>query len=302
MENRKTMKIAVTGASGYLGRNFTSMYRDECEFIALTRGFAPDDRMDGIEYRTTDYSAESLREIFNGCDAVVHLAYAMATKENEQGGIESYRSSMEVTRNVFEAATDLGIKNMVFASSRLVYPSYKEEPFVETDAPDPVNHYGKSKVMMEELCEEFNRNGACIKVLRFGQIIGANMKVKGMFHIFMERAAKDEPLTLIGSDIRDYVYVEDACCAIKAAIDHPEASGAFNISMGVGTDNRAMAEGIIRATYSASEIIISDAPVKKQPDKIVLDCSKANALLGFTCTYDTIEKIVDDVRKVSISD
>lgn len=295
MEITKAMRIAVTGASGYLGRNFTSMYRDECEFVALTRGLAPEDRMDGIEYRTTDYSAESLREAFNGCDAVVHLAYAMATKENEQGGIESYRSSMEVTRNVFEAAMGLGIKNVVFASSRLVYPSYKEEPFVETDKLEPVNHYGKSKVMMEELCEEFNQKGACIKALRFGQIIGANMKVKGMFHIFMDKASKGEPLTLIGSDIRDYICVKDACRAIKAAIDHPEASGAFNISMGVGTDNRAMAEGIIRATYSASEIIISDAPVKKQPDKIVLDCSKAKDKLGFKCQYDTIEKVVNNL-------
>ena len=291
------MRVAVTGASGYLGRNFISMYKDVCDFVAVTRGPAKAERADGAEWHQSDYSIESLREAFGGCDAVVHLAYAMATKENEQGGLRSYESSMDATRNVFRAAEALGIRNIVFASSRTVYPSYSDEPFRETDDTAPSTFYGKSKVMMEDLAAECNSRGAGIKALRFGQIIGADMKVKGMFHIFMDRASKDEPLTLIGSDVRDYIYVKDACAAIMAALGHPEASGIFNISMGTGTDNRAMAEAIIKATGSASEITVSDAAAGKRPDRIVLDCSKAERELGFCCEYDSIYKIAADVLR-----
>ena len=291
------MRVAVTGASGYLGSNFISMYGDACEFVALTRSAAAAARAEGVEYRESDYSIESLKEIFSGCDAVVHLAYAMATKDNEQGGLHSYDSSMLATGNVFKAACSLGINSMVFASSRLVYPSRAEEPFSESSPLQPGTFYGRSKVMMEELAEEMNAGGARIKVLRFGQVIGADMKVKGLFHIFMDKASKNEPLTLIGSDVRDYIYVKDACRAIMAALQHPEASGIFNISMGVGTDNRAMAEAIIRATGSCPEITVKDAATDKKPDRIVLDCAKAERELGFRCEYDTIYKIAVDVLR-----
>lgn len=292
---RNIMRVAVTGASGYLGRNFMSMYMGSCDFVALTRNASSAGLMEGVEYRESDYSEESLKEVLSGCDAVVHLAYAMATKENEQAGMEAYRSSMEVTERVFETALSLGIKNMVFASSRLVYPSRSEEPFTEDSPLDPGTSYGKSKVMMEQLCEELNQKGARIKALRFGQIIGADMKVRGMFQIFMEKAANNEPLTLIGSDVRDYIYVKDACGAIMAALQHPEASGIFNISMGRGTDNRAMAEGIISEIGSSSEILISETGNTKTPDRIVLDTRKAQKQLSFSCEYDTINKIVRDV-------
>lgn len=290
------MRVAVTGASGYLGRNLISLYGDDLDIVALTRGTVPAGKTEGAEWRECDYSAGSLRKALEGCDAVVHLAYAMATKENEAAGIEAYRASMSATENVLDAACGLGTGNIVFASSRLVYPSRSEEPFTEDSPVGPSTSYGRSKVMMEELCEEHNRRGARIKVLRFGQIIGADMKVKGMFHIFMDKALKGEPLTLIGSDVRDYIHVKDACRAIAAALEHPEASGIFNISMGKGTDNRIMAEAVISETGSASEILTGGTDAGRLPDRIVLDTRKAQKQLSFSCEYDTINKIVRDVN------
>jgi len=293
------MKIAVTGASGYLGSSFLKMYGDTYEIAALSRSAAKaSDITDrAITYVQTDYSPESLKDVLSGCEAVVHLAYAMATKDNEAGGLASYESSMETTRNVLSAAHGLGISNIVFASSRLVYPAFSDRPFREDDTLQPQNHYAESKVMMEELCEDYNRNGSRIKVLRFGQIIGADMKVKGMFHVFMDKASKNEPLTLIGSDVRDYIHVKDACGAIDAALRHPEASGIFNISMGIGTDNRMMANAVIEALGSSSEIRIKETGNKKNPDRIVLDCTKAKDELGFSCRNDTILSIAKDVAK-----
>lgn len=291
------MKTVVTGASGYLGRNFASLYGDQIEIIALTRDTGHVADIPGAEWRETDYSPESLRRALEGCDAVVHLAYAMATKDNEQAGIEAYRSSMETSGNVFAAAMELGITNMVFASSRLVYPERSDEPFREDGPAVPRTYYGKSKLMTEKLCEELNGRGACIKVLRFGQIIGAGMKVKGMFRIFMEKALKNETLTLIGSDVRDYICVKDACGSIAAALGHPEAKGVYNISMGTGTDNRAMAEGVISACGSSSAIVTAETDTAKEPDRIVLDCSKARRDLGFSCKYGSIREIAADVLR-----
>lgn len=288
------MKIAVTGASGYLGRNLIAMYNDACEFIALSRNVSSADCIEGVSYNECDYSIESLKESICDCDAIVHLAYAMATKENEQAGMEAYRSSMDATRNVLTAAAELGIKNIVFASSRLVYPNYSDEPFKEDSQLKPSTSYGKSKVEMERLCEEYNSgHDMNIKSLRFGQIIGKDMKVRGMFQIFIEKARSDEPLTLIGNDIRDYINVKDACSAIMSALDAPDISGIFNISMGTGINNRMMAEAIIKETVSRSEIIVNPEKTTNG-DRIVLDCSEAREKLGFTCKYDTIDKIVAD--------
>ena len=294
------MRIAVTGASGYLGSNFIDMYKGAYDITTIGRNLNVPSSCLGVNYIQSDYSRESLEGILKNTDAVIHLAYAMATKENEKRGIESYRSSMNATENILSVADNLGIKNIVFASSRLVYPSYSKTPFKEGDPVSPTTYYGKSKVMMEQLFEKYNSEGvASIKILRFGQIIGANMSVRGLFSVFMEKASKDEPLTLIGNDIRDYIYVKDACRAIAAAIVHPIAAGAFNISMGIGTDNRIMAESILGELDSHSEIIADSESKKDAGDRIVLDVTKAAESLGFRCQYDTISKIAKDILKKS---
>ena len=288
------MRTAVTGASGYLGRSYMKMYSGTRDFIALSRSEGASDHADGTEYRSTDYSVESLKEIFRGCDSVVHLAYAMAVKENEQRGLEAYRSSMEATENVLKAAHELGISNIVFASSRMVYPAHSPEPFREDGETAPGSAYGKSKVMMEELCMDYNKRGAAVKVLRFGQIIGAGMKVRGLFQVFVENAMNNEPLTMYGSDVRDYLYIKDACGAIEAALSHPEAAGIYNISMGTGTDNRLMARAAIEAAGSSSEILTKETGSNYVPSRIVLDCSKADRELGFRCRYATIYDVISD--------
>ena len=290
------MRIAVTGATGYIGRSFINLHKNDLEIVAVGRGEKPASLPSGVEYKQSDYNSKRLREVLKGCEAVVHLAYAMATKENEQGGIESYRSSMEATENILEASSGLGIRNIIFASSRLVYPNRSDIPFAEECTVKPTTYYGKSKVMMEQLCEQYNVEGkAMVKILRFGQIIGADMSVRGLFSVFMEKAEIGEPLTLIGSNIRDYIYVKDTCKALAAALEHPSVSGIFNISMGKGIDNRNMAEAIIKETGSSSQIIVDTDSMQATGDRIVLDVTKASEKLGFKCQYDTINKIVEDI-------
>ena len=291
------MKVAVTGASGYLGRSFLSMYKGTYDLIALTRDAASVNKVDGVDYRECDYSIDSLKKILAGCDAVVHLAYAMATKSNEKEGLSAYASSLEATENLLSAAHELKIDNIVFASSRLVYPNYTEKAFKEEDKPNPSNHYGKSKLMAEELCAKHSDEyGMKIKVLRFGQIIGPDMKVKGLFSTFVENALVGKPLTLIGRNVRDYIYVYDACTAIDCALRATDSSGIYNISIGRGIDNREMAEEIIAATGSRSTIVTSgEDDAQKTVDRVVLDCSKAREEFGFACSYDRISEMVNNI-------
>ena len=292
------MKTAVTGASGYLGRSYISMYEDSCEFVALSRNTESAELANCAEHRECDYSIESLKKALVGCDAVVHLAYAMATKENEERGAESYRSSEIATENLLSVCLELGIENITVASSRMVYPNYSETAFKEDSVTAPGTYYGKSKLKTEQVCKKYvDEYGAKIKVLRFGQIIGPNMKVRGLFSVFAERALEGEDLTLIGNNIRDYIYIYDACRAIDCAVKSADCSGIYNISMGVGTDNRDMAEAFISATGSKSRIVEESSSMQAAGDRVILDCSKAREVLGFNCKYDTIEVIAEDYFK-----
>jgi len=290
------IRVAITGANGYIGSNFIKSYYEKYDLIALTRNENMGDaRL--ASWERTDYSATDLKKLLGTCDAVVHLAYEMATSDNEKRGEKGYSASITTTENVLKTCSELNIDNVVFTSSRLVYPRYKETPFVETDDTKPQNFYARSKVKMELLCQKYNEEyGMNIKILRLGQVIGGDMRVKAAFNVFLEQAQNNATIKLIGKNIRDYIYVKDVCRAIDLSISAAHHKGIYNISMGKGIDNKSMADDIIRSldSKSSTEIVVDESAIY---DKMILDCNKARNELGFSCECEGISDIVKDIMK-----
>ena len=276
---RSPQKIGLVGGSGYIGKCFQSMYANESELVDVSRKNAA----------ISEYSAEQLEKALIGCDSVVIFA-AKKVSPNENQTLMLYEDNVKIVENTLIACMSLGIKSIVYLSSRCVYSNLQKSPVSENGEIAPINYYGLSKYSGELLCKYYNRNfGANIKVLRISQVIG-NDKNGYLISKYIENAAKGNPLPVFGNSVgrRDYIYVKDACRAIWLALQNYALSDTFNIGSGIGTTNVELAKAVIDGFCSSSEI---DVQRDKKEDISVFyyNTTKAKQNLGFVCQYGLTE-------------
>lgn len=280
---RSSRKVGLIGGSGLIGTGIQKQYADKACFVNISRKAGT----------VTDYSEEELEQALRGCDSAVLLA-AKKVNPKEAQTLTQYGTNVEITEHTLQACRKLGIKNIVYLSTRCVYGSSQKSPVKETGQIAPINVYGISKYTGELLCEYYNRvHGMKIKILRLAQIIG-NEKNGYMLDTFIQNARSGRPLSVFGRSVgqRDYLYVKDACRAIWCALDHYASSGVYNIGSGAGTTNLELAEAVIRGFHSISA-------VSRQPDqpedstRIWLDMEKAKKDLGFFPEYHLTDAFAD---------
>ena len=288
--------IAVSGASGFIGRWFLKLHSGQYQFVALTRrtgGNIP--RADGaVETVQTDYSAATLPGILKGCDAFVHLA-AKKVEPGRPETFENYADNPVLTERLLTACRESGIPNFVNMSSRCVYGQNNTLPFDESQLIEPINMYGVSKAAGECICEYCNRFfGMNAKSLRLSQVVGDLDGGASMFNVFVKNAANGRELNVFGKSKgkRDYIYVKDVCRAIALSIERPEKKGVYNIASGAGVSSMELAEAVCAAFGN-------DGNIRSLPDKpedesaICLDTKKAQRALSFACEFSLEETLLD---------
>lgn len=280
---RSPYKIGVIGGSGLIGSAFIQQYGQLTELENISR------KSNVI----ADYSVESLEHALKGCDSAVILA-AKKVEKDEQQSLQLYLDNITVTENALIACKRLGIKNIVYTSSRCVYASDNAIPFTETDRIEPINYYGISKYAGELLCRHYaKKDNSNIKILRLSQVIARDSSGY-MLNTFLDNAAANQPLYVYGKGIgrRDYVYVKDVVRAIWVALTNYFDSGVYNIGSGVATSAGELAQAVIKACNANSEVIML---TDKQEDcsVIKLDTTKAKQDWNFECRYSLNDAIRD---------
>ncbi|MBC7725108.1 MAG: NAD(P)-dependent oxidoreductase [Burkholderiaceae bacterium] len=174
------MRIAVTGATGKLGRAVVSYLREAGHTVIgldvvgeRGPGFT---RVDFTDYGQTVDALSSIDDRHSGLDAVVHLAAAPA------GGIlpdsQTFHNNMSATFNVFQAARRVGIRTIVYASSEtlLGIPFETDPPYLPLDEEydsRPESMYAVTKHLEEELARKLVRwdDTLSITALRFSNVM-----------------------------------------------------------------------------------------------------------------------------------
>jgi len=147
-------RIAVTGASGFVGRSLVSrLRRDGFQVLAMTRGKPSDTSCTGLIYCVNYRDASLLARLFTGIDVVIHLAARahVASEVNSVGTLELYRSAnVACLVSIAQAARNACVRRVLFVSSIGVNGSFtKGKPFTEADIPAPSEPYALSKLEAE---------------------------------------------------------------------------------------------------------------------------------------------------------
>ena len=180
-----------------------------------------------------------------GCDAVFHLAAALAQFEPDQERM--HRANVTGTANLLSVALDHQVRKFVFMSSVEVYGIEIPVPCGE-DAPfNPVSRYGMDKVEGEKLCREYLDRGMDITVFRPPTINGPGQNEP--FLLAQMKAIRNGKATILpggGRTRLQMVDVRDVCQAMFLALDNPESKGAV---MNLGSDDVPTLREVTLALY-----------------------------------------------------
>lgn len=170
------MKILVTGAAGRIGAATVAALLDQDHRVTgLDRRATGRDTAGYTEIVAELTDADALRQAVAGADVVLHLGAFMSWAAGDRA--ELYRSNVDGTRVLIEAAVAAGVGRFVFASSGEVYPETApvQLPITETSPLRPTSDYGLTKLIGEEIVRLEQRRGTIETViLRFSHVQSAS--------------------------------------------------------------------------------------------------------------------------------
>lgn len=219
-------------------------------------------------------------------DMIVHLAANARVHElvvHPQRALDNYL----MTHNILEFARQLGIRRILFSSSREIYGESspgqrRKEPNTNVDRIK--SPYTASKFSSEALLHAYH---ACYDIqsviVRLSNVYGKYDVSERVVPLFIYYALRDRTLTLFGEEKKlDFTYIDDCVDGLVRIVRRfDKVSGnTFNLATGNGERLRDLATWIIRETGSDSKIEI-DHKRTGEISRFVADISQARQLLGY---------------------
>ena len=237
------MKFVVTGGAGFIGSNIVkqilkqnhtpividNLYRGKIERISSL----------DVEFHKVDIrDFDQLRNIFKNSDGIFHEAALTDVQESFTKQQEYIDVNVKGTENIFKIAKEFDLK-VVYASSSSVYGNPKKNPINENSERNPINPYGKTKLDDEFLAEKYSKDNVSIIGLRYFNVYGEGQtgSYAGVITKFLNRLKeKKSPIIFgTGTQIRDFIFVEDVALANISAMKSNLKNGFFNIGTGKTT-------------------------------------------------------------------
>ena len=314
-----TRKVLVVGGAGYIGshmvRLLTEAGHEAVVFDNLSQGHrAALGEVELIEGDLLD--PRDLEAAFEGrdIDAVIHFAALIAVGNSviDPGGY--YRNNVCGTLNLLEAMRAAGVHKLVFSSTAAVFGNPQSERLSEDHPRQPINPYGWSKRMVEQMLADMATAWGLNSVaLRYFNAAGAHVSGRiGEAHdpethlvpvVLLAALGLKDGLKLFGDDydtpdgtcVRDYIHVSDLASAHLKALEFMDgnpAAHAFNLGNGSGFSNREVVKFAREVTGSAIPVEI--APRRAgDPARLVADSTRAREILGWTPEHPTLRDIIE---------
>lgn len=293
IEHKTPSTIVVTGAGGFVGSHLArKLISDGLHVLAIDLNLKNCERLprlgqkDKLALLEADFTDNGDLRIINKkikspC-YLVHLGGYMFDKLREISKYDALRSVDTNITGTYKLIKLLKPKltGVCLASTVDVYGTQNSLPIKENIKPAPDTFYGASKLAME-LYTKIELSGKTpLAILRFSHIYGHGDTHRKVLMLFI-KAVQSEKRPVIygdGSDLRDYIHIDDTVEVIKRAI-YTKANGIFNIATGKSYSLNELSALIIKLSRKKLSPIYMSR--QEPPKDYSFDISKMNNELGF---------------------
>lgn len=246
--------------------------------------------------------------------AVLHFAAYAYVGESVLAPAKYYRNNVVGTLTLLEAMQAAGVSALVFSSTCATYGEPSVVPIPEDHPQAPINPYGRSKWMVEQILNDFAEAYGLRSVqFRYFNAAGADPQGRlGEDHdpethllplLLLTALGKRESVSLFGTDyptadgtcIRDYIHVSDLAMAHVLGLEYLLAGGetmAVNLGNGNGFSVREVIE-MARQVTQRPITVIESARRPGDPPVLVGSSDKARQVLGWQPQYSDLQTIIE---------
>jgi nucleoside-diphosphate-sugar epimerase len=312
--NEKSQHVIVTGGAGYIGSLLVGdLLRLGHRVTVLDKLLFGGDSLinylahPNFHFHKVDvWEPRALREVFKTDstppDAVVHLAAIVGFPACQAVGREvAWRYNVEATKNVFEQASELGVKRFVFASTYSNYGESPEGELVTEESPlKPQSLYAETKIAAEEHLLSQQQNGISPVVLRFATLYGISPRTRFdliVNQFVLDAYTKRELLIYQRGYSRSFVHVRDVVNSIILGLQAPEKkvrNQIFNVGTETGNFRKDQIVEFILKRLPEINVRYKDLTFGGDMRDISVSFDKIRRELG----YKTEFTVDDGVREV----
>ena len=311
-------KVLVAGGAGYIGSHTAKLLHangiEPIVFDNLVTGHLSSVRWGPFVHGDILDTSSLTRTLMQyKPDAVVHFAASAYVGESVEDPSKYYRNNVAGTLSLLDACRHAQIDKIIFSSSCATYGVPPSLPITETTPQQPINPYGRTKLIAEQILEDYAAAYRLKYVaLRYFNACGADPDGElGEWHnpethliprALLAAGGAISHLAVFGDDydtedgtcVRDYIHVTDLARAHVLALDHL-ISGGQNLSVNLGTGRGLSIGEILKAI---SRVTKREVPVEMHPRRagdppaLYADPAFARRTLGFAPEYSDIDTIV----------
>lgn len=320
--NSFNLRILVVGGGGYIGSHMVKLLGQQgCSVTTL------DDLCSG--HRDAVLCGEFVRGNFgdravldavlsNGFDAVMHFASFIQVGESVQNPDKYYRNNVTYTLSLLDAMRAHGVNKFIFSSTAATFGEPQYTPIDERHPQQPINPYGRTKLMVEQALADYDRaygfKSVCLRYFNAagadpeGQLGERHDPETHLIPLVLQAASGRRPhISVFGRDydtpdgtcVRDYIHIQDLCSAHWLALEslmNGEDSQSYNLGNGNGF---SVQEVIDTAEQVAGrKIPVLDGPRRDgDPARLVADSRLAREKLGWQPKYADLSTIIEHAWK-----
>ncbi|MDR2623034.1 MAG: UDP-glucose 4-epimerase GalE [Methanobrevibacter sp.] len=292
--------ILITGAAGYIGSHVNKlMHENGYQTIVLDNLHNGHEEMVkwGKFVKCDLKDVKLLSHVFEKYDieAVIHLAALASVKESVEFPQKYYKNNFQYTKNLLNVMEKFKVGKFIFSSTASVYGEPNFVPISEEHQLKPMNPYGESKLMVENLLSEKSKNSDFNYVIfRYFNVAGADSNSEiGEIHeiethlipkVLDVALGKSKRIAIFGDDyptpdgtcIRDYIHVNDVASAHLKGLNFLEndKSDVFNLGIGRGFSVKEIIKSCEEVTNCYIPTVVEE---RREGDPAILICDNQKA-------------------------
>ena len=309
------MRVLFLGGAGFIGSNLIrSIIHHTCndiDIFVLEPSFANVSRLEGIDvqiFRGELSDIDFVRSIIETkkVEIVVHLVATLIPGSAYDDYKREFQNVIFPSIELMQICAQRQVKFVYFSSGGTIYGNRTDmTPFVETDPMAPISYYGWSKQMMENSILYVHRTaGLKYLILRPSNPYGHGQNVharQGLIAVALGKILAGEPIEVWGngSNIRDYIYIDDLAVAVVQMLE----KDVYNTTVNIGSGEGASINDII---HILRDVVDEEVKVDYKPARsvdvshMILDTTRLKSYINmeFTPLKDGIELFYNDIKEI----